>query len=46
MSQEKLDQFGLTDGDLELLKAAGRLLQPELEKVLEGFYARALADQG
>ncbi|MAE92841.1 MAG: chemotaxis protein [Pelagibaca sp.] len=46
MSQEKLDQFGLTDGDLELLKAAGRVLRPELGKVLEGFYARALADHG
>ncbi|MBY6004477.1 globin-coupled sensor protein [Salipiger bermudensis] len=44
MTQEKLDQFGLTDGDLELLKAAGRLLRPELGKVLQGFYARALAD--
>ena len=41
---KKLRHFRLDGESLELLRTAGDLLKPELDAVLEAFYARAQAD--
>ena len=42
--QKKIQRFRLAEGEARFLRQAGQILIPQLDRVLEDFYANALAD--